>query len=248
MIEFKLVSKAFFAPRPIWSLKKSVAVQANRDISLSCQPGQIHGLLGVNGAGKSTALKMLSGLLKPDSGHVLVDGIDVANQTRLAQSKLGIFLNTEGLSPKLTARENIKLFASLHQMADADEATSQILDELHMNAIADRRTQGFSTGQRMKVALARALVHQPKYLILDEPTRGLDVMSVRLLREHLSMLKLKGCGVLFSSHVMEEVDKLCDAITVIHDGQVCFDGALTQFKSTAEHDNLEHAFIQVVGA
>lgn len=248
MIEFKNISKTYSVNKGGLLLKKTESVEANKNISFSCRPGSVHGLLGINGAGKSTALKMLSGLARPDHGQIFVDGIDVARQPTLAQSKMGIFLNSDGIYPKLTARENIRLFAAMHSIDDIEAATDRIIDELHIRPIADRRTEGFSTGQRMKVALARALVHQPKYVVLDEPTRGLDVMSIRLLREHLLSLKEKGCCVLFSCHVMQEVEKLSDELTIIHNGEVQFQGDIPAFKATSNNDDLEQAFVQAVGA
>jgi len=247
MIQFRNISKGYQGKKAWWSTKAAIDVKANCELSFSCQPGEIHGLLGVNGAGKSTALKILSGLVKADSGEVSVDGIDVAKNRIQAQRKMGIFLNSEGLYPKLTARENIALFAATHGLDDVVAATNRIIDELHMRPIAERQVEGFSTGQKMKVALARALVHQPKYVILDEPTRGLDVMSIRLLREYLLKLKDKGCCVLFSSHVMQEVEKISDKLTIIHDGKVQFDGNISQLKQQEKQHDLEQAFVQVVG-
>ncbi len=248
MITFNQISKSYHAKTPWWSRHKQPAVFANNNVSFECHPGQIHGLLGVNGAGKSTALKMLAGLIQPDSGSVSVADIDVSGHRIAAQQQMGIFLSSDGLYPKLTARENIALFAACQGVADSESATDSIIDELHLRAIAERQVEGFSTGQRMKVALARALVHQPKYVILDEPTRGLDVMSIRLLRDYLLQLKARGCCVLFSSHVMQEVDKLCDKVTVIHDGKVQFSGDLTVLRAQDSAQDLEQAFIQVVGA
>jgi len=248
MIKITDISKRYEVKTGSWPFIKTQVTQANQNISFECQPGKIHGLLGVNGAGKSTALKILSGLIKSDSGQITVNDINVNQHPQLAQQQMGIFLNSDGLYPKLTARENIRLFADMHQLPDADKATDNIIEELHLRPIAERRTEGFSTGQKMKVALARALVHNPKYVILDEPTRGLDVMSIKLLREYLLKLKAKGCCVLFSSHVMQEVEKVCDAITIIHDGQVQFDGNVETLKSNMQDQDLENAFMLAVGA
>ena len=248
MIKFTNISKQYEVKTGSWPFNKSQLTQANQNVSFECYPGEIHGLLGVNGAGKSTALKILSGLIKADSGQAVVNGVDVNQQPQLAQQHMGIFLNSDGLYPKLTARENIRLFADIHQLPDADKATDNIIEELHMRSISERRTEGFSTGQKMKVALARALVHNPKYVILDEPTRGLDVMSIKLLREYLRNLKAKGCCVLFSSHVMQEVEKMCDAITIIHQGQVSFEGNVENLKTSMQDPDLENAFMSAVGA
>ncbi len=248
MINIEQISKSYAVKSSALLSPTSKPVQANTEISFQCQTGEIHGLLGVNGAGKSTLLKMLCGLIKPDSGKIEVDSIDVLRSPQQAQHKMGIFLNSDGLYPNLTARENIALYGQLHQLDDVDAATEQVIEELHMRAIANRRTEGFSTGQRMKVALARALVHRPKYVVLDEPTRGLDVLSIRLLREYLLALKARGCCVLFSSHVMEEVEKISDRLTIIHDGKVCFQGDTAALKAFSSSKDLEHAFLKAVGA
>lgn len=248
MIEFSNISKSYQVKSGRILFPTTQTITANSEISFHCETGQIHGLLGVNGAGKSTLLKMLCGLSKPDSGSITVDGVDVVKNPQQVQRKMGIFLNSDGLYPKLTARENIELYAALHRLDNIQQATDNILNELKMLAIAERRTEGFSTGQRMKVALARALVHQPKYVILDEPTRGLDVVSIRLLREYLLTLKQRGCCVLFSCHVMQEVEKISDQLTLIHDGQVCYQGNISALKQQTSDADLEQAFIQAVGA
>lgn len=248
MILLDNVCKTYTSKPSLLRRSSATRVVANQGVSFSCQAGEIHGLLGVNGAGKSTALKMLAGLVKPDSGNISVNGIDVIQHRLQAQQQMGIFLSSDGLYPKLSARENIELFAACHNLKDVAQASDNIIQELHLQSIAERLVEGFSTGQRMKVALARALVHSPKYVILDEPTRGLDVMSIRLLREYLLELKARGCCVLFSSHVMQEVDKLCDKVSVIHAGQVQFSGALTTLREQQACHDLEQAFIQVVGA
>ena len=248
MINIQNVSKSYAMKSTAFLSTTSEQVLANKEISFQCRTGEIHGLLGINGAGKSTILKMLCGLIKPDSGSIEVDGIDVITSPQQAQRNMGIFLDSDGLYPKLSARENIALYGQFHQLDDVDSATEQVIDDLHMRAIADRRTEGFSTGQRMKVALARALIHRPKYVVLDEPTRGLDVLSIRILREYLLTLKARGCCVLFSSHVMEEVEKITDRLTIINNGQVCFQGNTEALKAHSSSTDFEHAFVKVVGA
>lgn len=232
MIEFKQVTKTF------------ADIHANEDISFSCPQGQITGLLGINGAGKSTSLKILSGLLKPDHGDVFVNGTSVVENPKLVQNQVGLFLTSQGLYSNLTARENIEFFAALQGVKNAKLATQTVIDRLAINSLAQRKISGFSTGERMKVGLARALVHQPKYLILDEPSRGLDVIAIRVLREYLLELKSQGCCILFSSHVMQEIDKLCDQLVIIHDGKVCFNGPIGDLKQ--QHSDLEQGFMALI--
>lgn len=234
MIEFQSVSKAFGD------------VHANQSVQFACAKGRIHGLLGVNGAGKSTALNMLAGLAKPDSGKITVDGLCVTEQLKRVQTKMGIFLGNEGLYPKLTAFENVQLFADIHGVANPTDKTHHRLSQLGIEHLAKRRVEGFSTGEKMKVSLARALVHEPDYVILDEPTRGLDVMSIRLLREILQSERDRGCCVLFSSHVMQEVSALCDDITVIHQGCIRFVGSIEDIQAHTQQTCLEEAFVQLI--
>ena len=200
-------------------LRKSFGkVNALNGLSFVAPEGQITGLLGPNGAGKTTCLRTIYGLLKADSGHALIDGIDTSKQPLEARRNIGIFPDKFGLYERLTAREQIAYFAALHGFSGGqlEQATQTAIDRLDMSAIADRKAQGFSQGQRMKVALAQAIVHQPKHLILDEPSRGLDVMSTRILRDLLRDLRAQGTSILFSSHVMQEVAALCD-----HGGDSC---------------------------
>lgn len=236
MIEFQSVSKSFGD------------VKANQSIQFACAKGRIHGLLGINGAGKSTALNMLAGLAKPDEGNIIIDGLNVTEQLLAAQKKMGIFLGNEGLYPKLTAFENIALFAEIHGVAEPREKTLHRIQQLGIEHLTERPVEGFSTGEKMKVSLARALVHEPEYVILDEPTRGLDVMSIRLLREILQAERDRGCCVLFSSHVMQEVSALCDDITVIHDGCIRFVGSIEDIQSHTQQTCLEEAFVQLITA
>src|SRR6185312_14783917 len=205
MIEVKNLHKAFGE------------VKAVDGVSFTARDGEITGLLGPNGAGKTTTLRMLYTLMRPDSGQVLVDGMDAARDPVAVRRVLGVLPDARGLYKRLTARENIEYFARLHGIAGATlHARRDALSEaLEMRDILDRRTEGFSQGQRVKTAIARALVHDPKNIILDEPTNGLDVMSTRGLRRFMQQLKGEGRCVLFSSHIMQEVAALCDRIVVI---------------------------------
>ncbi|MCL2917317.1 ATP-binding cassette domain-containing protein [Shewanella litorisediminis] len=229
--------------------KKIGQVQALNNLSFEARDGEITGLLGPNGAGKTTCLRTLFGLLKPDQGNALIDGVDVAEQPIVAKQALGLFPDPFGLYERLTPREYIRFFAELSGMngRSADEATTRVLAQLNMQEIADRRCKGFSQGQRMKTALAQAIVHQPRNIILDEPTRGLDVMSTRVLRGMLSDLRAQGHCVLFSSHVMQEVAALCDRVIVMARGEVVAVGSPAELCEQTGHASLEEAFIQLIG-
>jgi len=198
------------------------AVKAVDGVSFEARDGRITGLLGPNGAGKSTTLRVLYTVLRPDQGTAVIDGADVVADSLQARSKIGVLPHGAGLYPHLSARENIAYYARLYGMDcdQIDEQVQRIIDQLDITDIADRRTKGFSQGQRTKVALARALVHGPQNIILDEPSNGLDVMAIRSLRQLIRTLKNAGKCVLFSSHVMQEVAALCDEIVIIAEGRV----------------------------
>ncbi|MBB1268468.1 ATP-binding cassette domain-containing protein [Shewanella sp. SR44-3] len=229
--------------------KKIGTVQALDKLSFQAENGQITGLLGPNGAGKTTCLRTLFGLLKPDAGFCEIEGIDVAQDPIAAKQQLGLFPDPFGLYDRLTPREYISYFAELSGMSrvQAKAATSKVIAQLKLEDIADRRCQGFSQGQRMKTALAQAIVHQPSNIILDEPTRGLDVMSTRLLRDILIELKNQGHCVLFSSHVMQEVAALCDKVIVMAQGKVVAVGSPQELCQQTGKDSLEEAFITLIG-
>ena len=196
-------------------------VQALDNLSFNADDGQITGLLGPNGAGKTTCLRTIFGLLQADQGIATINGIDVAVKPIEAKQQLGLFPDPFGIYERLTPREYIRYFAELSGMSknSAIAATTRVINDLQLLDIADRRCKGFSQGQRMKTALAQAIVHQPKNIVLDEPTRGLDVMSTRILRDMLHKLKSEGHCILFSSHVMQEVASLCDRVVVMADGK-----------------------------
>jgi sodium transport system ATP-binding protein len=209
----------------------------------------VTGLLGPNGAGKTTTLRMLTTLIAPDRGRALIDGQDVALSPIEARRRIGVLPDARGLYPRLTAREHVHYFGRLHGLrGDALLArTAELLELLDMRGIADRRVEGFSHGERVKVALARALVHGPRNVMLDEPTNGLDVMSTRAVRDLIRRLRDQGKCVLFSSHVMQEVSALCDRIVVIARGRVVAEGTPEEIKTRAGKDNLEEAFVSVIG-
>jgi sodium transport system ATP-binding protein len=226
------------------------SVAAVRDASLVAGDGRITGLLGPNGAGKSTTLRMLYTVLKPDGGDALIDGHSAVHAPLEAARRLGVLTHGAGIYPNLTARENILYFARLHGLPRAKARTraAELIGLLDMQEFADRRAKGFSQGQRLKTALARALVHEPRNLILDEPTNGLDVMAVRALRALLRQLRDAGHCVLFSSHVMHEVSELCDTVVVIAGGTVVASGTPEEIRARTGTGALEDAFVQLIGA
>ena len=238
MIEIKNLHKSFNE------------VHALKGLSFTALDGEITGILGPNGAGKTTCLRTIYGLLKADEGEVHIDGINVFKHTLQARKELGIFPDKFGLYERLTAYEQIDYFASLHGMQGVKkhQAIESILSALEMKDLAHRRTLGFSQGQRMKVTLAQALVHKPKNFVLDEPTRGLDVMSTRILRKHLLSLKEQGHCILFSSHVMQEVAALCDRVLIVAHGKLAAQGTPEELCALAGEKYLEDAFVKIIGS
>ncbi len=223
-------------------------VQAVRGVSFEAPDGRITGLLGPNGAGKSTTLRVLYTVLKPDSGGATIDGVDVIGDPLRARQLIGALPHGAGLYPLLTARENIAYFARLCGIdkAEIDDRVAEIVGLLEIGGFADRRTKGFSQGQRTKVALARALVHNPQNVILDEPSNGLDVMATRSLRELILKLRESGRCVLFSSHIMQEVAALCDDICIIANGKVAISGSLDGIRERTGCENIEDAFVEAI--
>ena len=224
------------------------AIRAVEDVSFMARDGEITGLLGPNGAGKTTTLRMLYTLMQPDAGRIVIDGVDARTQPLEAQRRLGVLPDARGLYRRLTARENIEYFAALHGLSppSARQRIDALLEILGMVDFADRRATGFSQGERLKTALARALVHDPQNVLLDEPTNGLDIMSTRALREFLVRLRSEGRCVLFSSHVMQEVSALCDRIVIIAHGRVIADGTAEELRARAHEQSLEEAFVKLV--
>ncbi|GAC1303831.1 MAG: ATP-binding cassette domain-containing protein [Steroidobacteraceae bacterium] len=216
--------------------------------SFAARDGQITGLLGPNGAGKSTCLRMLYGVLTPDSGSALIDGLDIRGETSAARARLGVLPHAAGLYGNLTAQENIEYFGALHGVRRAGLARhiAALSRTLGMEEFIHRRVKGFSQGQRIKVAVARALVHDPRNLILDEPTNGLDVMAIRNLRGMLQTLKSEGRCILFSSHVMQEVAALCDRVVIIAQGRVLADASPQEVRERSGANTLEEAFLHVL--
>ena len=236
MIEVRSISKAFGD------------VKAVKDVSFTADNGKVTGLLGPNGAGKSTTLRILYGLLAQDAGSAQVDGIDIRSDRLHAQQKIGVLPDSHGLYIRLTAREHIHYFGRLHDIDEnkLESRTNELLKILNMEAIAERRVEGFSHGERMKVCLARSLIHDPPNILLDEPTNGLDVMTTRTVREMIAELKDRNIAVLFSSHLMHEVSRLCDHIVIVSEGLVVASGTTDEIRAAAEEDNLEEAFVTLV--
>ena len=229
---------------------KKNPVHAVAGVSFTAPDGQITGLLGPNGAGKTTTMRMLYTLMAPDQGHVLVDGFDAVRQATEVRTRLGVLPDARGLYKRLTARENIEYFARLQGIPEAviAERVASLSQRLDLAEILDRRTEGFSNGQRVKTALARTLVHDPSNVILDEPTNGLDVMSTRSLRKVMLGLREEGRCVLFSSHIMQEVAALCDTIVVIAKGKVVAAGTAEALRELGGSSNLEDAFVKIIGS
>jgi sodium transport system ATP-binding protein len=230
--------------------KRFGAVQAVRDVSFVAPDGRITGLLGPNGAGKSTSLRIVCTVLRPDSGAALIDGTDVAQDPLAARRRIGVLSHAAGLYPHLTGRENVLYFGELHGMprAERERRADELIEMLDMGDCAARRAKGFSQGQRLKTALARALVHRPRNVVLDEPTNGLDVMAVRSLRQLLARLREQGHCVLFSSHVMQEVAALCDEVVVIAHGAVVAAGTPASLLERSGRAGLEDAFVELIGS
>jgi sodium transport system ATP-binding protein len=229
--------------------KRFGTVLAVDGVSFLAPDGEVTGLLGPNGAGKTTSLRMIYGLMKPDGGSIAVDGSDVVSDPLAVQARLGVLPDQSGLYPRLTAREHVRYFGNLQGLngADLEQRIEKLVKILDLSSVVDRRVGGFSHGERTKVALARALVHNPQNILLDEPTNGLDVMSTRAVREVIRHLKSEGRCVLFSSHVMQEVSALCDRIVVMGRGRVVAEGTADELLALTGMTTLEDAFVSLVG-
>jgi sodium transport system ATP-binding protein len=229
--------------------KQFGTVQALGGVSFRARDGQITALLGPNGAGKTTLLRLLVGLLRRDHGSIRLDGVDPAVDPMAVRANIGFLTDQFGLYERLSTREYLMYFGELNGMTSA--AVQQRIDEvaqlLAMDDILERRAKGFSQGQRIKVALARTLLHRPRHLLLDEPSRGLDVMSTRALRSALTALRADGCCVIMATHVMQEVSHLCDDVIVIAKGRTVAQGSPQQLCQRTGIANLEDAFVSLVG-
>jgi len=252
MIEIRDVHKQFTSRTGAGLFKRGEkrVVHAVQGVSVSAPDGRITGLLGANGAGKTTTLRMLAGLFEPDAGHIACDGIVVKDQPLKALARMGILGDAHGLYPRLSARENIVYFGRLQGMDDdaANARADELARLLEMQSILDRRAEGFSQGERMKTALARALVHDPANIVLDEPTNGLDVLATRALREALRWLRsTEGGGkcIVFSTHIMQEVEQLCDEVVVVAAGRSVAHGSVPALLEQAGASRFEDAFVKL---
>ncbi|MFZ5549775.1 MAG: ATP-binding cassette domain-containing protein [Pseudomonadota bacterium] len=244
MIEVEQLSKRFVQGRG----KKAREVRAVDGVNWRAEDGRITGLLGPNGAGKTTTLRMVAALIPPDAGAIRVDGIDVAKQPMAALARMGVLSDARGLYPRLTARENIVYYGRLHGLSDqaASDRADHLAAVLDMAPLLDRRTDGFSQGEKMKTALARALVHNPPNIILDEPTNGLDVLATRALREALRRLRDdEGKCIVFSTHIMQEVERLCDHVVVISHGRTVATGTVAELSAQTGQPDFEEAFVDL---
>ena len=242
MIEVQDLSRRFVQGRG----GKARTVQAVDGVSFTAANGRITGLLGPNGAGKTTTLRMVAALLKPDAGRITVDGLDVAAQPQQALARMGVLSDARGLYTRLTARENILYFARLHGVPkeQAEARVETLADMLEMRPLLQRRTEGFSQGERMKTSLARALIHDPPNIILDEPTNGLDVLATRALRESLKRLRdEQGKCIIFSTHIMQEVERLCDQVVVVAQGRTVAQGTVDELSARTGLADFEETFV-----
>lgn len=245
MIKADGLSKTFVGV-PGQPERKVVAVES---VSFNAEDGRITGLLGPNGAGKSTTLRMLATLITPDDGTASIDGYSVTGEVLAVRQQLGFMPHNAGIYPRLTTRENISYYARLCGMdkKTTNSRVDELIAMLDMGKFADRRCAGFSQGQNTKVALARALVHRPQTILLDEPTNGLDVMATRGLRDIIRQLAKDGHCIVFSSHIMQEVAALCDEIAIISDGTISMTGTLDTLLASTAQQSLEDAFVIAIG-
>jgi sodium transport system ATP-binding protein len=241
MIEVQNLSKHF------WD-KKRGEIRAVDGVSFRCRPGQIYGLLGANGAGKTTTLRMLATILEPSAGTAIVAGHDVVEHPERVRANVGFLSTATALYPRLTARELVQYFGRLNGLSDAvlKERVDKIFDRLDMNGFRDRRCDKLSTGMKQKTSIARTLVHDPAVMIFDEPTLGLDIMTARTITAFIRECRDLGKTVIFSTHIMSEVEKLCDVIGIIQGGKLLTEGSLDELRTKYDERDLEEIFVKVV--
>jgi sodium transport system ATP-binding protein len=242
MIETRGLTKRFHD-------KKRGEIRAVDDVSFTCKPGQIYGLLGANGAGKTTTLRMLATILEPSDGTAIVCGHDVIEEPEKVRANVGFLSTATALYPRLTAQEMVEYFGELNGIAGAElkKRVDEIFRRLDMNSFRDRRCDKLSTGMKQKTSIARTLIHDPQVMIFDEPTLGLDIMTARTIIEFIRECRQRGKTVIFSTHVMSEVEKLCDIIGIIHNGKLLAEGSLPELRSKYSENDLEEIFVRVVG-
>jgi sodium transport system ATP-binding protein len=243
MIEARNLTKIFHD-------KKRGEIRAVDDVSFTCRPGQIYGLLGANGAGKTTTLRLLATLLRPTAGGATVAGFDIAADPERVRASVGFLATSTALYGRLTARETIAYFGRLNGLSEAAvaERVARLADELDLHEFLDRRVEKFSTGMKQKTSIARTLVHDPAVLIFDEPTIGLDVMTARNIVRFVRDCRTRGKTVIYSTHVMSEVEKLCDIVGIIHHGRLVAEGSLAELGVRYGVQDMEEIFIRAVGA
>lgn len=219
-----------------------------RNVSFRCAKGEVLGLLGPNGAGKTTTLRMLSTALKPDEGTITISGADIVKKPLLGRKSIGFLSGSTGLYGRLTVKENIEYFAKLHGMSKNDIAArcEELFTLLDMHKFIDKRAENLSTGMKQKANIARAVVHRPAVVVLDEPTTGLDIMTTQTVIEFIKGLKANGTPVIFSTHHLDEVALLCDRVAVINEGISCFDGTVNEFKQAGNSEELNQAFMNIL--
>lgn len=229
--------------------KKRGEIRAADDITFRVEPGQIYGLLGANGAGKTTTLRMLATLLTPTTGSATVAGFDVVRDPQKVRANVGFLAASTALYGRLTAREMIAYFGKLNGLTDAEirVRTKRLADELDMHEFLDRRCDKFSTGMKQKTSIARTLIHDPAVMIFDEPTLGLDVMTARAIVKFVRECRDRGKTVIYSTHVMSEVEKLCDTVGIIHGGKLLAEGTLAALRASHGEQDMEEIFVKVVG-
>ena len=242
MIEARNLTKTF-------KDKKRGVITAVNDVSFTCRPGQIYGLLGANGAGKTTTLRLLATLLQPTSGAARLAGFDAATEANQVRAHVGFLAASTALYGRLTAREMITYFGRLNGLADATikERLNRLAAELDMRDFLDRRCDKFSTGMKQKTSIARTLIHDPAVMIFDEPTLGLDVMTARSIVKFVRDCRNRGKTVIYSTHVMSEVEKICDVIGIIHDGRLVTEGTLAELRQRFGETDMEEIFVKAVG-
>ena len=241
MIEARGLSKRF-------QDKKRGEIRAVDNISFVCQPGRIYGLLGANGAGKTTTLRMLATILEPTDGTALVCGRDVVEQPEKVRAIVGFLSTATALYPRLTAQEMVEYFGRLNGLDEAalKKRVDDIFRRLEMNGFRDRRCDKLSTGMKQKTSIARTLVHDPPVMIFDEPTNGLDIMTARTITAFIRECRDHGKTVIFSTHIMSEVEKLCDTLGIIQSGKLLAEGTLAELRDKYSERDLEEIFIKVV--
>lgn len=242
MIEARNLTKVFHD-------KKRGEIRAVDDISFTCRPGQIYGLLGANGAGKTTTLRLLATLLRPTGGSAAVAGFDAAAEPERVRANVGFLATSTALYGRLTARETIAYFGRLNGLSDEAIAgrVARLADELALHEFLDRRVEKFSTGMKQKTSIARTLVHDPAVLIFDEPTIGLDVMTARNIVRFVRDCRTRGKTVIYSTHVMSEVEKICDVVGIIHHGRLVAEGSLAELRQRYGEQDMEEIFIRAIG-